>query len=295
MVNCGALTRELLQSELFGHERGAFTGAVVRKPGVLAVAHGGTVSLDEVGDLPLDAQVMILRFLQGGEIRAVGSTETRRVDVRVIAATHRDLVAAIESGAFREDLYYRLRGVVLELPPLRARGADLPILVEHFLARLGERHGVSVRGVTRRALRLLQQHPWRGNVRELETVLEQAMIFRRGDWIGPEALDLVARGPAEIPRTPSSISRRGVAAAKAVLGWLEHEVLRIAAERREVRRRDVIAQCRVSHEVARRALAGLVRLRLLRRVGLGRAARYVRLSCWLTVMGDVVEWALALV
>ncbi len=295
VVNCGALTRELLLSELFGHERGAFTGAVVKKQGLFAVAHGGTVFLDEVGDLPLDAQVMLLRFLQGGEIRPVGSTETRRVNVRCIAATHRDLVAAVESGAFREDLYYRLRGVVLEMPPLRERGEDLPLLVEHFLARLNERHGVSVRGVTRRALRLLQQHPWRGNVRELETILEQEVIFRHGEWITPEDLDLPARRPTEVLGSPARAGRQGVAAAKAALSWLQHEVLRIAAERREVRRRDVVAQCRVSHEVARRALAGLVHLRLLRRVGLGRAARYVPLSYWLTVMGDLAERVAALV
>ncbi len=294
VVNCGALTRELLLSELFGHERGAFTGAVVRKHGLLAVAHGGTVFLDEVGDLPLDAQVMLLRFLQGGEVRPVGSTETRRVNVRCLAATHRDLAAAVESGAFREDLYYRLRGVVLEIPPLRERGEDLPLLVEHVLTRLNERYGVSVRGVTRRALRLLQQHPWRGNVRELETILEQAMIFRRGEWITPEELDLPARRPTESSGSPNRAVRPGVAVAKAALSWLQREVLRIAAECREVRRRDIVAQCRVSHEVARRALAGLVRLRLLRRVGLGRAARYVPLSYWLTSMSEVAEWVAAL-
>jgi DNA-binding NtrC family response regulator len=295
IVNCGALTRELLLSELFGHERGAFTGAVVRKRGLLAVAHGGTVFLDEVGDLPLDTQVMLLRFLQDGEIRPVGSTETRRVNVRLIAATHRDLAAAVETGAFREDLYYRLRRVVLEVPPLRARSDDLHALVAHFLAQLNERHGLSVRGVTRKALRLLGQHPWRGNVRELETILEQAVIFRGGEWITPEDLDLPARRPAEILGSPADAGRQGMTAAKAVLSWLQHEVLQIAAERREVRRRDVIARCRVSHEVARRALGGLVHLRLLRRVGLGRAARYVPLSYWLTLMSDVAEWALALV
>ena len=229
VVNCGALTRELLLSELFGHERGAFTGAVAKKRGLLAVAHGGTVFLDEVGDLPLDAQVMLLRFLQSGEIRPVGSTETRRVNVRLIAATHRDLAVAVEDGAFREDL---------------------PLLVAHFLAQFNERHGVSVRGVTRRALRRLQQHPWRGNVRELETVLEQAMIFRGGDRLAPEDLDLVVGRPTGVLGNQAPVGRQAVAVATAVLGWLQHEVLRIAIERREVRRRDVVTRCSVSHEVA---------------------------------------------
>jgi DNA-binding NtrC family response regulator len=259
-------------------ERGAFTGAVVKKHGLLAVAHGGTVFLDEVGDLPLDAQVMLLRFLQGGEIRPVGSTETRRVNVRLIAATHRDLDAAVESGIFRQDLYYRLRRVVLEVPPLRARREDVHRLVDHFLAALNEHHGLAVRGVTRRALRMLQRHPWRGNVRELEAILEQAVIFRSGEWITPEDLDLPARRSADVPVSTRHAGRREVTTVKTTLGWLQNEVLRMATERREVRRRDVVTHCRVSHEVARRALAGLVHLRLLRRVGLGRAARYVPLS-----------------
>jgi len=278
IVNCGALTRELLLSELFGHERGAFTGAVVRKHGLLAVAHGGTVFLDEVGDLLLDAQVMLLRFLQGGEIRPVGSTETRRVNVRLIAATHRDLDAAVEGGTFREDLYYRLRRVVLEVPPLRARREDVHRLVDHFLAELNAHHGLAVRGVTRRALRMLQRHPWRGNVRELEAILEQAVIFRSSEWITPKDLDLPAPGSADVRSSWAHDGRRGVIAVKTTLGWLQNEVLRIAAERREVRRRDVVTRCRVSHEVARRELARLVQLRLLCRVGLGRATRYVLLS-----------------
>ena len=277
-VNAGALNRELLLSELFGHERGAFTSAVARKPGLLVVADGGTVFLDEVGDLPLDAQVMLLRFLQSGEIRPVGSTETGRVNVRLIAATHRDLEAAVERGAFREDLYYRLRRVVLEVPPLRARGADIRLLVEHFRVQLNERYGLSVRGAAPAALRLLEHYPWRGNVRELEAVVEQAIIFKSDDWIMPEDLELPRPRRRDAAEGTAAVERQGVAAAKAALSWLQREALRIVSERREVRRSDIIARCRISREVARRELAGLVRLGLLRRIGLGRGARYVPAS-----------------
>ncbi len=276
-VNCGVLKGELLLSELFGHERGAFTGALVRKHGLLAVADGGTVFLDEVGDLPPDAQVALLRFLQSGEIRPVGSTETRRVDVRIIAATHRDLDAAVERGTFREDLYHRLHKVVLRVPPLRARIEDLPLLVEHFLAQFNQRHGLSVRGVTRQALRLLERYPWRGNVRQLGDVLEPAAIRAKRDWITAEYLDLPIRRAADVPGATAVVAGRALTAAKAGLGWLQREALRIASERREVRRQDLVAQCRVSRDLARRALAGLAGRRLLRRVGLGRATRYVPL------------------
>ncbi len=248
-----------------------------------------------MGDLPLDAQVMLLRFLQSGEIRPVGSTETRRVNVRLITATHRDLEAAVERATFREDLYYRLRRGVLEVPPLRARGDDIRLLVEHFRVQLNERYGLSVRGATPPALRLLEHYPWRGNVRELEAVLEQAMIFRGGDWITPEDLDLLMPRGGDVAEGAAAAERHGVPAAKGARSWLQQEALRIVSERREVRRRDIIARCRISREVARRELAGLVRLGLLRRIGLGRGARYVPLSFWLTLMSDAAEWVIALV
>jgi len=139
VVNCADLTRDLLRSELFGHERGAFSGAVAKKAGVLAVANGGTVFLDEIGELAPDAQAMLLRFLQNGEGRAVGATATMRVDVRVVAATHRDLAAEIERGAFRKDLYYRLRRVILTAPPLRERREDIPLPVEHVRRQINAR------------------------------------------------------------------------------------------------------------------------------------------------------------
>jgi DNA-binding NtrC family response regulator len=265
----------------------------VRKPGLLAVADGGTVFLDEVGELSLDAQVMVLRFLQSGEIRPVGSTETKRVNVRLIAATHRDLESAIERGSFREDLYYRLRRVVLEVPPLRARREDIGLLVEHFRVQLNERYGLAVAGVTRDALRLLEQYPWRGNVRELETVLEQAMIFRSGDWITPRDLELPLRRGGDVAGDPAAVARPGVPVLKGALSWFQHEAMRIVSERREVRRGDIIARCRISREAARRELVGLVRLGLLRRIGFGCGARYVPLSFWLSLMSDVVKLAAA--
>ncbi len=168
VVNCGVLTRELLPSELFGHERGAFTGAVTRKEGRLAIADGGTVFLDEVGDLPLDAQVMLLRFLQSGEIQPVGSTRMRRLDVRIIAATHRVLEWAIERESFRGDLYYRLCQLIIEVPPLRARREDIPPLVEHIRVQTNAQFGLAIDGVTREALGLIESLPWPGTVRELE-------------------------------------------------------------------------------------------------------------------------------
>jgi len=217
------------------------------------------------------------------------------VNVRLIAATHRDLEAAVERGTFREDLYYRLRRVVLEVPPLRARRADIRLLVEHLRVQLNERYRLAVPGATREALRLLEHYPWRGNVRELEAVLEQAMIFSGGDWITPEDLDLPMRRADVVAESAAGGERHGMPAAKVALSWLQHEALRIVSERREVRRRDIIARCRISREVARRELAGLVRLGFLRRVGSGRGARYVPLPFWLTLMSDIAEWAVALI
>jgi two-component system response regulator PilR (NtrC family) len=177
VINCADLTRELLRSELFGHERGAFSGAVARKTGLLAIANGGTVFLDEVGELATEAQAMLLRFLQTGEGRAIGATATIRVDVGIIAATHRDLEGTVERGAFREDLYYRRRRVVLRIPALRERREDIPLLVESVRRQVNVRYGLSVAGVTTDALDVLLAHSWPGNVRELEALLEEAAIF----------------------------------------------------------------------------------------------------------------------
>jgi len=275
-INCADLTRELLRSELFGHERGAFSGAVARTAGIVTVANGGTVFLDEVGELAPEAQAMLLRFLETGEGRPVGSTRTIRADVRIIAATHRGIDRGGGAGTLRLDLYYRLRRVLLEVPPLRERPEDIPLLVEHYRRVITQSHprlGLAVEGVRPRGMAALQAYDWPGNVRELGAVLEQAMIFKRTGWLQPEDLGLPGTADADRPHpeVPDGTTRDGVSD----LTWPQREALRIARDRGEVQRGDLIERCRISTEAARRVLVGLVRLRLLRRVGGGRAVRYV--------------------
>ena len=186
-LNCADLTRELLRSELFGHERGAFTGAVSRAAGLVSRLDGGTLFMDEIGELPADAQGMLLRFLQEGEGRPVGAARSVTVDVRVIAATHQDLEAGVERGTFREDFYYRLWWAVLEVPPLRERREDIALLVEHFRGKIndGDGLGLDITGVSREAMAILEGDDWPGNVRELEAVVERAMVRRRARWVTP--------------------------------------------------------------------------------------------------------------
>jgi two-component system, NtrC family, response regulator GlrR len=172
-INCGAIAPELLESELFGHVKGAFTGAGRDHPGLFLGAQGGTVLLDEIGDMPLPLQVKLLRVLQEGEVRPVGATETRAVDVRILSATHRDLHAGIASGDFREDLYYRLNVVTLTLPPLRERREDIPLLARHFLTALTEEYRRPIHGFAPEALETLVAADWPGNIRQLHNVLEQ--------------------------------------------------------------------------------------------------------------------------
>ncbi|MBY4678502.1 sigma 54-interacting transcriptional regulator [Marinobacterium arenosum] len=172
-INCGALPEQLLESELFGHAKGAFTGAVNRHQGLFQAADGGTLFLDEIGDMPLALQVKLLRALQERVIRPVGSTESVSVNVRVLSATHRDLEQAMQSGEFREDLFYRLNVVNLSLPSLQERPEDIALLARHFLARAAKRHNPSVKGISAGALQLMSQSSWPGNVRQLENVIEQ--------------------------------------------------------------------------------------------------------------------------
>ena len=176
-VNCGAIPGELLESELFGHARGAFTGAVQAHKGLFQAADGGTLLLDEIGDMPLPLQVKLLRVLQQGEVRPVGSTQAIPVNVRVISATHRDLDAQRAAGLFREDLYYRLNVVSLRLPPLSERREDIPLLATHFLQRLAERYQKPVPSLAPDAMQALVAAPWPGNVRQLLNLLEQAVAL----------------------------------------------------------------------------------------------------------------------
>jgi two-component system response regulator AtoC len=189
-INCAAIPENLLESELFGHEKGAFTGAITRKIGRFERAHGGTLFLDEIGDMSLPLQSKILRALQEREIERLGGEGRIPVDVRVVAATNRDLRAAITDGTFREDLYFRLAVVTLNLPRLADRGSDLDLLVRHFVAQYAVRYGRSIRGIARPVMEVLHRHPWPGNVRELKNVLERAVLLAHGPVLLTEHLPL---------------------------------------------------------------------------------------------------------
>jgi two-component system, NtrC family, response regulator len=194
-VNCGALTESLLESEIFGHERGSFTGAGGRREGRFELANHGTLFLDELGEVSPGLQVKLLRVLQQQEFERVGGTQTVKVDVRVVAATHRDLEAEMKAGRFREDLFYRLNVVSVSLPPLRGHKSDIVPLVNHFLERYGEIHGRQVKSVAAGALTALLCHDWPGNVRELGNVIERAVVLSSGEQLALEDLPASLRGP----------------------------------------------------------------------------------------------------
>ena len=207
-VNCGAIPANLVESELFGHEKGAFPGAFDRKIGRFAAADGGTLFLDEVGEVPLDAQVKLLRALQGGEIHPVGARHPRLVDVRVVAATNKRLLDEVEAGRFREDLYYRLNAVPVVIPPLRERAGDIPALARHLLARIALQPGLRPLGITDEALAMLAEYDWPGNVRQLAAALFRAAV----------TCDGAALTRADFPQIASLGARRNATAAAAMAG-----------------------------------------------------------------------------
>lgn len=231
-VNCGALPEPLLESELFGHMRGSFTGAVSNKEGLFEVADGGTLFLDEIAEAPLGIQVKLLRVLQTPEFRRVGGTRDIKVDVRIIAATNKDLSRAVAHGAFREDLYYRLNVIPLALPPLRAHAEDIPLLVQHFLAVFGRKTGKPALTVAPAAMQALQRNEWKGNVRELENVLERVVALATGpeitlddvaQWLGGPSRGTEQKVPADIPSEGLDL--------ESLIDGIERELLVKALER----------------------------------------------------------------
>jgi DNA-binding NtrC family response regulator len=230
-INCTAIPENLLESELFGYERGAFTGAVSSKPGKFELADKGTIFLDEIGDVPSAIQVKLLRVLQEREFEHLGGTKTLKVDVRLVAATNRDLRAALEQGTFREDLYYRLNVVPISIPPLREHKEDIPYLVDHFIERFGRESGKEISGITPGGLKLLMDFHWPGNVRELENIIERAVAFSEGATldVGDIRLDLSPRfaagdsaaSGAAVPFPPEGIT----------LEQYEDEIIREALRR----------------------------------------------------------------
>ncbi|XXT23430.1 sigma-54 dependent transcriptional regulator [Sorangium sp. So ce429] len=208
-VNCGAIPENLLESELFGYKRGAFTDAMNDRAGLFEQANHGTLLLDEIGELPLSLQVKLLRVLQEETIRRLGDNRDLKVDVRILAATHRDLSAETQAGRFREDLFYRINVLPIAIPPLRERREDIPILLDHFLARNNARFGMNIRGFEPEARRLLLEYRWPGNVRELENTVERAMVLCEGERIGeadlPERIR-EARDPIQMQLTSGELS-----------------------------------------------------------------------------------------
>ncbi len=220
-VNCAAFPAGLIESELFGHEKGAFTGALSRRVGRFELADGGTILLDEIGEMPVELQVKLLRVLQDREFERVGSSSTIKVDVRVIAATNRDLETAVQEGRFRPDLYYRLSVFPIRIPPLRKRPEDIPLLVKHLVAKYGRKLGKRIETIPQRAMDALLAYPWPGNVRELENVIERGVILSRGtelelgEWLPKPAV--AARG-TRLP-TLEELEREHITAVLELTGW----------------------------------------------------------------------------
>src|ERR1700756_2189136 len=222
-LNCAAIPSGLLESELFGHERGAFTGAIMRKAGRFEIADKGTLFLDEVGDIPLELQPKLLRVLQEHEFERLGSTHTQQVDVRVVAATHRDLKQMVENGEFRSDLYYRLHVFPLSVPPLRERREDIPLLVRHFVDEYAQRMNRRIETISRHAMEALTSYSWPGNVRELQNFVERSVILSPGSVLRPPLADLkqtAVETPCSELSTLKEVEREHVLQAVRASNWV---------------------------------------------------------------------------
>jgi two-component system response regulator AtoC len=248
-VNCGAIPGTLLESELFGHRKGAFTDANRDRKGLFEEATGGTLFLDEIGELPLPLQVKLLRVLQEEEIRRLGDTQDVKVDVRVVAATARDLADEVKRGAFREDLYYRLNVLSVHLPPLRDRREDIPLLVEHFVQRMNARMGLAVTGATAEAMRLLIDFDWPGNVRELENTIERAMVLTEGQQLDVDSLpDRLRRpGATRVVAPPGVITTEDDLSIKRASRRAEEDLIRRALLRTGGNRTRAAELLEISH------------------------------------------------
>ena len=283
-VNCSALPETLLESELFGHERGAFTGAVTRRKGRFELAHNGTLFLDEVGDMSPALQVKLLRVLQEMRFERVGGTATLQVDARLVAASNRDLKREVELGRFREDLYYRLKVVHINVPPLRERRDDIPLLVHHFLRKVARINGLPVKNVSHEALKYLYQYDWLGNVRELENVIERAVILCDGDEIRPQDLaeelfqkKLPGITDKAFEETLQGPELNGTGDLLPYLGLNSRQVKAINFIRKNgyITNDYYIQINQISDRHARRDLSQLVEMEIVARVGGGRSTRYV--------------------
>ncbi len=243
-VNCGAIPENLLESELFGHKRGAFTDAISDRRGLFEEATGGTLFLDEIGELPLALQVKLLRVLEDEKIRRLGDSKDTQVDVRIIAATHRDLVQETKAGRFREDLFYRLNVLTIAVPPLRDRREDIPLLIDFFIERNNTRLGTAIQGVDKEARRLLYEYSWPGNVRELENTVERAMVLAEGTLLGvtelPERIRDV-RDPVKLQLASGELS------VKKTVRFVEEVLIRRALHKTKGNRTKAAELLEISH------------------------------------------------
>jgi DNA-binding NtrC family response regulator len=256
-INCGAIPENLLESELFGHEKGSFTGAIARRAGRFEQADGGTLFLDEIGDMPLSIQVKLLRVLQDGSFSRVGANETLATDVRIVAATHKNLTEEVAAGRFREDLYYRLNVVEIKIPPLRERMEDIPLLAEYFLQRITRKNGMARIHISAEAVATLQDHHWPGNVRELENTIARACALASSQILLPADIPLASAPHRSAPGITAAIDQviNAAPADAGLIDWLCRQVAQRILERSDGDLKDTSTALKISLPELRKLLA----------------------------------------